>query len=86
MPKMAINRRNEEKQNKSEVSRFLFKPFHIRRLQKQIFFPIPILIFWRLLDNADVIFRASSSWFDLVIDVFNIKLSFFAQRFLHLIL
>lgn len=55
---MAINRRNEEKQNKSEVSRFLFKPFHIRRLQKQIFFLMPILIFWRLLDNADVIFRA----------------------------
>lgn len=44
MPKMAINRQNEEKQ-KSVVSPFLFKSFHIRRLQKQIFFPIPSLYF-----------------------------------------
>ena len=46
--------RKEETHNLSKISRFLFKSFHIRRLQKQLFFsPIQILIFWTLRNSAD---------------------------------
>ena len=37
--------RREETHNLSKVSRFLFKSFYIRRLEKQLFSPIQILIF-----------------------------------------
>ena len=46
---------------------FLLKSFHFRRLQKPIgFFPIQILIFWTLQNNADA---RRCSYFELGLPV-----------------
>ena len=54
----------------SKVSCFLLKSFHFRRLQKRlVFFPIQILIFWMLHNNADASYARRCSYLELGLPV-----------------